>query len=130
MKGEFPKESEVYAYQDLDDLVSHYGGGRDLFLVAEKDGRIVGTVAIKEGGEDSALLRRVFVHEDCRGQGFGAGLLSKAMEFCFTHHYRTVSFRGTDRMRSALRLCLKNGFEQKEEADLADFKLIVLKKDV
>ena len=130
VNGEFPKESKVYAYQDLDDPVEHYGGERDIFLVAEKDGGIVGTVAIKDDGSGGALLRRIFVRKDCRGQGYGAKLLNKAMEFCFSHDYGTVTFRGTDRMRSALKLCLKSGFQRQEQTDFDDFKLIVLTKRI
>lgn len=128
MRGEFPKESKVYAYRDLDDPTDHYGGDRDIFLVAEKAGKIVGTVAIKEDSSDSALLRRIFVHRDFRGQGYGEKLLSKAMEFCFDHNYKNVTFRGTDKMQTALKLCLRNGFKQEDVAEVGDFRLIVLSR--
>lgn len=130
MGREFSNERQAYAYQDLDDPIEHYSGDRDLFLVAEKDGRIVGTVAIKEDGPNSALLRRIFVHEDYRGKGYGEKLLSKAMEFCFDHNYKNVSFRGTDRMQNALKICIRNGFAQEDVADFDDFKLIVLRKEL
>lgn len=128
MDGEFSKESDVYTYQDLDNPVEHYGGKRDIFLVAEKDGEIIGTVAIKEDGSDSALLRRIFVHKNWRGKGYGELLLSRAMEFCFEHNYKNVTFRGTDRMQTALKLCLKNGFKQENVAEVGDFRLIVLSR--
>lgn len=128
MQGEFPKESKAYVYQDLDDPAQYYGGDRDIFLVAEKDGDIIGTVAIKEDGVDSALLRRIFVHKDYRGKGYGEKLLSKAMEFCFEHNYKNVTFRGTDRMQKALKLCLRNGFKQEDITELGDIELIVLSR--
>lgn len=128
MRAEFPSESGAYACDDLDGIREHYGGGREIFLVAEKDGKIVGTVAIKEDGAETALLRRVFVHKHFRGQGYGAKLLNKALQFCFEQRYKTVTFRGTNKMQNALRLCLKNGFEQKNVAELGDFSLIVLSK--
>ncbi|MFO7870710.1 MAG: GNAT family N-acetyltransferase [Kiritimatiellia bacterium] len=126
MDSEFSREKGVYNYPDMDDPVDHYGGQRDVFLVAEKDGRIVGTVAIKEDGAESALLRRIFVHGDYRGKGYGERLLASAMEFCFERKYKNVSFRGTDRMQTALKLCLKNGFEQQNVAEVDDFNLVVL----
>lgn len=126
MSGEFSDVAKVYEYDDLDDIASHYGGERDIFLVAEKDGKIVGTVAIKEDGKDTALLRRIFLDKDYRGKGYGEKLISKAMEFCFLMNYRNVVFRGTDRMQNALRLCLKNGFRQESVAELGSFKLIEL----
>lgn len=130
MSGEFSKENKAYSYQDLDNLTEHYGGDRDIFLVAEKDGKVIGTAAIKEDSSDSALLRRIFVHRDYRGKGYGRMLLNKAMEFCFDHNYKTVSFRGTDKMQTALRLCLKNGFKQENIAEVDDFKLVVLKRNL
>ena len=98
------------------------------FLVAEKDGVIVGTVAIKEDGRDVALLRRVFVHPDHRGKGYGTTLLNKALAFCFDHQYKTVTFRGTDKMRSAVQLCLKNGFREDDVSEFDDIKLLILSK--
>ena len=130
MGAEFSKESVAYRYQDLDNPLEHYGGDREIFLVAEKDGKIVGTVAIKEDGADVALLRRIFVDSSYRGQGFGEALLRKAMEFCFEHDYKNVTFRGTDKMQSALKLCLKNGFEEEDIAEIDDFKLLILSRDL
>jgi GNAT superfamily N-acetyltransferase len=128
MEGEFSKEKAAYAYNDLDDPSIHYGGERETFLVAEEDGIIVGTVAIKQDGPDTALLRRIFVRREYRGKGYGERLLSKAMEFCFANNYKNVTFRGTDRMQNALKLCLKNGFERETVADLGDFNLVALSK--
>ncbi|MCK5850509.1 MAG: GNAT family N-acetyltransferase [Kiritimatiellae bacterium] len=130
MNGEFKKESSAYHYQDLNDPLKHYGGKREIFLVAEKDGKIVGTVAIKEDGTDVALLRRIFVDSECRGKGFGEALLKKAMEFCFDHDYKNVSFRGTDKMQTALKLCLRNGFKEEDIAEIDDFKLLILSREL
>lgn len=130
MHGEFARENEAYRYQDLDDPLKHYSGSRDIFLVAEKDGRIIGTVAIKEDGKDCALLRRIFVDRKYRGRGYGEALLNKAMEFCFDNNYRNVTFRGTDRMQTALKLCLKKGFQEEDIAEIDNFKLLILSKDL
>jgi len=130
MHGEFRKESSLYRYQDLDDPLKHYSGKREIFLIAEKNGRIIGTVAIKEDGTDVALLRRIFVDSEYRGKGFGEALLKKAMEFCFDHNYKNVSFRGTDKMQTALKLCLRNGFKEEDIAEIDDFKLLVLSKEL
>ena len=128
MEGEFSKEKAAYANNDLDDPSIHNGGERETLLVAEEDGIIVGTVAIKQDGPDTALLRRIFVRREYRGKGYGERLLSKAMEFCFANNYKNVTFRGTDRMQNALKLCLKNGFERETVADLGDFNLVALSK--
>ncbi len=128
MQTEFAEESKEYALHDLDDPVRYYGGNNDIFLVAEKDGDIIGTVAIKEDSPKTALLRRVFVRKDFRGKGYGEKLVSKAVEFCFAHDYHTVIFRGMDKMQQALKLCLKQGFEEDDVLVTDEFKVFILTK--
>ncbi|NQT92697.1 MAG: GNAT family N-acetyltransferase [Lentisphaerae bacterium] len=128
MDGEFSPVSEAYQYNDLHDPLQHYGGEREVFLVAEKDDEIVGTVAIKEDGPDTALLRRIFVKKEFRGKGYGDSLLNEAIDFCLAHKYRRVAFRGTDRMQTALRLCLKKGFAEDDVAELGGVSLVVLSR--
>jgi len=128
LDSEFASERKAYASFDLDDPVRYYSGNKDIFLVAEKDGKIVGTVATKEDAPDTALLRRVFVRKDFRGQGYGEKLMRKALEFCFEHDYHTVNFRGTDKMQGALKLCLKQGFQEQDVNAVPDFKMFILTK--
>ena len=128
MDAEFPHDHAAYAYDDLDSPAEHYAGARDVFLVAEKDGLIVGTAAVKEDDAELALLRRVFVHPDFRGKGYGARLLSRAVMFCCEHGYKRVVFHGTPRMKNALALCLKSGFERDDVAELGNVDLITLVK--
>jgi GNAT superfamily N-acetyltransferase len=130
MGTEFAKDEPAFDLRDLENLPSSYGGKRDLFLVAEKEGKIVGTTAVKEDDADVALLRRIFVEKECRGKGYGTRLLNKALAFCFDHRYKTVNFRGTSRMQTALALCLKNGFEQADISELGDTQLVLLTKDI
>lgn len=128
LNKEFASAHQVYDGPDLDDPVCYYGGPKDVFLVAEKDGVIIGTVAIKEDASDTALLRRIFLNKAFRGKGYGEKLLQKALAFCFEQHYQNVTFRGTAGMQAALQLCLKEGFEETGVTDVNEFKLHVLTK--
>lgn len=125
---EFAFEHQSYAGPDLDDPARYYGGQKDIFLVAEKDGTIIGTVAIKEDTPDTALLRRIFLNKEFRGQGYGEKLLQKALAFCFEQQYQNVTFRGTATMQAALQLCLKEGFKETDVAEMNAFKMHVLTK--
>ena len=125
---EFTTEHHVYASPDLDDPVQYYGGQKDIFLVAEQDGAIIGTVAIKEDSPDTALLRRIFLNKEFRGQGYGEKLLQKALAFCFDQQYQNVTFRGTATMQAALQLCLKEGFKETDMAEMSAIKMHVLTK--
>ena len=125
---EFITERQAYSGPDLDDPVRYYGGRKDVFLVAEKDGAIIGTVAIKADTPDTALLRRIFLSKAFRGKGYGEKLLQKALAFCFEQQYQNVTFRGTATMQAALQLCLKEGFKETDVAEMNKFKMHVLTK--
>ena len=128
--AEFPGEDRGFAYEDLDNPVASYGGKRDTFLVAECSGGIVGTVAIKEDDRNTAFLRRVFVRKEYRGKGYGQRLLDEAVAFCRDHHYKRIRFHGTDRMKTALQLCKRNGFEEKDIHLAADLTMVILEKNL
>ncbi len=124
LESEFGKEASVYPQIDLYDLEVSYGGDRDCFFVAELDGQIVGTTAIKEEEDKVALLRRVFVDPKYRGKGYGLRLMEKAVEFCKKKNYKRIYFRGTSRMAMALSLCRKKGFQELDRVPMEDFEII------
>jgi GNAT superfamily N-acetyltransferase len=126
---EFASARQAYGgIPDLDDPACYYSGPKDIFLVAEKDGAIIGTVAIKEDAPDTALLRRIFLNKAFRGKGYGEKLLQKALAFCFEQQYQNVTFRGTAAMQAALQLCLKEGFKETDVAETNAFEMHVLTK--
>ena len=128
MVGEFQMTNGMAASPDLVKLSDSYGGKRDLFMVAEKDGEIIGTVAIKEDSQEVALLRRIFIHKDHRGKGYGDSLLSEALDYCAEQGYQTVMFRGTDQMKTAIRLCSSRGFEEDDVAVIGDMTMVIMSK--
>jgi len=128
LENEFPGDSRAYSYEDLDDLVDHYDGKGEVFFVAEKDGRLVGTVGIKRDGPETAMLRRIFVEKRHRGKGYGEKLLDAAIRFCTEQKYDRITFRGTNRMQTAIQLCTKKGFETDGISELGDLDLVILSK--
>lgn len=130
METEFPADGKSFTMHDLEQPDKYYRGENDTFLVAEENGKIVGTVAVKEDTRDTALLRRVFVRKDCRGRGCGGMLMNRALEFCFKRNYQNVVFRGVDKMQAALKLCLKNGFEETKVPIQDDVKLTILTRNI
>ncbi len=124
LECEFGKEASVYPQIDLYDLESSYGGNRDCFFIAERNGELLGTVAIKEEDKKVALLRRIFVDPRYRGKGYGVKLIEQAIEFCKKKHYNRISFRGTSRMITALNLCKRKGFQEIDRIPMEDFEII------
>ncbi|MDP8262093.1 MAG: GNAT family N-acetyltransferase [Candidatus Ancaeobacter aquaticus] len=130
LETEFGKEAMAYPQLDIYNLENTYCGPRDAFFIAEKNGILIGTAAIKEDDKENALLRRVFVNPKFRGKGYGKSLVQKAIDFCTKKHFKRIFFRGTTRMDTALFLCKKEGFVEQERLELDDFQIIVCARDI
>lgn len=121
---EFPLSRKAYQIDDIDSISKAYGGSRDIFYVIEEDKKIVGTVGIKEDTKQIAILRRMYVHPEYRGMGYGSVLINAAVDFCKTNGYRNIVFRSTNQMQDAIKLCLKKGFTEEERLHLGDIQII------
>ncbi|MFH1645217.1 MAG: GNAT family N-acetyltransferase [Candidatus Omnitrophota bacterium] len=127
MGKEFAEEAKAYQYNDLNDISNAYGNLREKFIVAEEDGKIIGTVGIKEDGENTALLRRLFVHPSHRGREIGSMLIDTAEDFCKMNHFKEVSFRATSRMAAALKLLtVKKGFQEIQRCFFENLEIVIL----
>jgi N-acetylglutamate synthase-like GNAT family acetyltransferase len=120
---EYPFDRSAYSDSDLDKVGEIYGGQKESFFVIEQDGKIAGTVGIKEDSADDALLRRLFVDSAYRKLGYGTMLLKEAIEFCKGKGYKRLFFRCTDRMVDAMKLCMKAGFKETETLAVSGFKI-------
>lgn len=120
LKNEFYKEAKAYPQNDLENIRKSYGDEREIFLVAEKDKKIIGTSAIKEDDITTALLRRVFVHPDFRHKGYGLKLVDKAISFSKKQNYKKIIFNGTSKMTGALNLCKKKGFDEEATINMGN----------
>ena len=121
---EFPADQAAYPAADLERIEVSYGGPHDVFLVAEAEGRIVGTCAVKQEGPAAGLLRRLFVQREYRGIGIGAQLVEAAIAHCRTQGYRQVRIRTSNRMDTAIAVCLKKGFQEDEQIQLGNVRLV------
>ena len=121
---EFSLSSKAYQIDDLDSISKAYNGPRDVFYVIEENNKIVGSVGVKADTKHIALLRRMYVHPDCRGKGFGSILINAAIDFCKDKDYRQIVFRSTSQMQDAIALCLRKGFSEQERLNLGDIQII------
>lgn len=111
LKQEFPQDQKAYPVGDLQNLEKSYAGTGDFFLVAEEEGRVIGTCGVKADGEKTAILRRFFVDSGHRGRGVGRGLLERALAICREKKFKKVVIRTSASMEQAIRVCRKAGFE-------------------
>lgn len=104
---------------DLADIPGWYQTGAGQFWLAELDGRVVGTIALKDIGGGAVALRKMFVRPEGRGPaGAASALLAAALEHARAHGARQIWLGTTDRFLAAHRFYEKNGFARVEADDL------------
>ena len=123
LKKEYPFDRSAYADSDINDIKGTYFGQRNVFLVYDKNSHVIGTAGIKGDTEKTALLRRIFVKKEFRGKGFGKTLVNECISFCRDQGYKEIVFRATDKMKQAMALVKKNGFEEMEDLQIAGFHI-------
>lgn len=113
----FGAEFETEMAGDLADLVARLENSVNAIWRAERDDRIIGSIAIdgESLGNGCALLRFFLVADACRGTGLGTSLIEKAMAFCDAQGFRETrlwTFKGLD---AARKLYEAHGFSLAEE---------------
>lgn len=90
--------------------VAAHGGSK--LWVAERDGRIVGTVGILRREDGEAQLRWIIVQPDCRQRGLGRKLLAVAVAYCRQYGYRQVYLSHVEPDSPAIPLYQALGFRE------------------
>ncbi|WP_132391308.1 GNAT family N-acetyltransferase [Novosphingobium sp. PhB165] len=107
---------------DLRAIPAWYQTGAGEFLVAEHEGRIVGTIAMKDIGAGQGALRKMFVAADYRGREFGTAnaLLARLLEISRAAGIREVFLGTTDKFLAAHRFYERHGFHRVEPQELPE----------
>ncbi len=99
---------------DLHDIQQLYQRGTGDFWIARCDGKVVGTLGLKDIGNAQAALRKMFVSAPYRGRDYGvAALLLKALlQHAQAEKVKDVFLGTTDKFLAAHRFYEKNGFQE------------------
>jgi N-acetylglutamate synthase-like GNAT family acetyltransferase len=111
----FDQRFEAYVAETLGEFARSGVAARSRLWLAERDGRLVGTIGIVERGADWAQLRWFLLHPDERGHGLGHRLLEDALAFCRTSGYHEVYLWTVSGLPAAAHLYLAAGFRLTEE---------------
>lgn len=97
---------------DLTDIAGFYLPGAGCFWVGEEDGRIIGTIALKDIGQSQAALRKMFVASSHRGRAAGVAqaLLDHLLDAATDRGLAQIYLGTTARFLAAHRFYEKNGF--------------------
>ena len=88
---------------------------RERIWIIEKDGAIVGSIAIVESSKEEAQLRWFLLHPSIRGKGIGRRLVGEALSFCRECGYSKVFLLTEGALQAAAKLYLDAGFVLTEE---------------
>jgi len=102
---------------DLREVRERYGGERAGFWVADADGAVVGTVAVRPRDGATCELKRLYLRPTERGRGLGQALYDHAEAFARGAGYERIWLDSSRRFALAHRLYLRNGFVLVEHVD-------------
>ena len=100
---------EAYVAKSFYDFLMNYNPEKDRIWIAEREGKIVGNIAIVDRG-DCAQLRWFITDPAVRGIGLGYHLLHKALEYCRQMQYPLVYLETCDDLKKAISLYTAAGF--------------------
>ena len=97
--------------EDLDTIRITYSG-RGGFWLAIKDDQVVGTIGLKDMGENIVKLKRMFLVSDLHGRGLGEALLVHALNHAKDHGFTKIILNTNEHMTRAHHFYEKHGFKQ------------------
>ncbi len=105
---------------DLAAISSFYQAGKGGFWVAARNGIVVGTIGLRNIGNDQAALRKMFVAADMRGREHGVGirLLTGLLAHARSEGLQDIFLGTTEKFLAAHRFYEKNGFIEIAATDL------------
>ena len=111
-QNEFGIPITLNGQPDLLDVHNFYQHGNGNFWVAEDAGRVVGTIAALDIGNQQVALRKMFVAASHRGPQLGVAslLLQTLIAWCEGKDVQEIFLGTTDRFLAAHRFYEKNGF--------------------
>ena len=97
---------------DLRAVGAVYQSGTGGFWVAEREGRIVGTIGLIGFGDRQGALRKMFVAAEVRGRqaGVGANLLALLIGHALAQGIKAITLGTVEKLQAARRFYEKNGF--------------------
>ena len=91
-------------------FIRNFKPGREACWVADKGGRIMGSVFVVEEDAETAKLRMLYVEPEARGEGLGSRLVTEVVDFARTAGYRRLTLWTNDNLIAARRVYEKAGF--------------------
>ncbi|EFH83844.1 GNAT family N-acetyltransferase [Ktedonobacter racemifer] len=122
--GRGPWDDDVYAIEEV------YLQNQGEFLIGECDGQFVAMGAFKRTGPERAEIKRMRVHPDHQGHGYGQLILTELEARVRALGYRTLHLDTSILQIPAQRLYEKNGFREVGRDNYQGIEVILYEKQI
>ena len=107
------REVNKFVRSEVERIIGEFDEERDLLLIAEHDGELVGAVVMEHSNpeEETCNMQFLVVRGDHRGHGHGRELVVKGLDFAKGAGYKSVELNATADFDFALRMYERMGFK-------------------
>jgi N-acetylglutamate synthase-like GNAT family acetyltransferase len=84
----------------------------DLYLVAFVENKVVGTISVTRLENDNAVLRKMFLHKNYRGQGIAELLLQNVVNWAIKNNVKAIYLGTMTQFTTAQTFYKKHNFEK------------------
>lgn len=103
---------------DLNNIPGFYQTNGGNFWIAKDDGKVVGTIALLDIGNNQGALRKMFVDEAYRGKDIAKRLLDNLFAWAKQKAFNEIYLGTTEKFVRAQRFYEKNGFVEINKSHL------------
>lgn len=106
---------------DLKDIEANYAGSGGRFDVLENSGgEIIGCAGLASIGNGVCVLRKMYLHREYRGRGFGKKLLIHAIDAARELGFRRINLETASMLSEAVALYRRFGFRPFDDPGLPE----------
>lgn len=122
--GRGPWDDDIYAIEE------HYLNNKGEFLLGEYEGQVVAMGALRRTTDTRAEIKRMRVHPDYQGRGFGQLILTELEKRARVLGYTTLHLDTSTVQLVAQKLYEKNGYRETGREKLQDLLDILYEKEL
>jgi ribosomal protein S18 acetylase RimI-like enzyme len=122
--GRGPWDDDVYAIEEV------YLNNQGEFLIGECDGQVVAMGALRRTSPERAEIKRMRVHPDYQGRGYGQRILDELEARARALGYRTLHLDTSILQIPAQKLYEKNGYREVGRGTIRELEVIFYEKQL
>jgi ribosomal protein S18 acetylase RimI-like enzyme len=122
--GRGPWDNDIYAIEEV------YLNNQGEFLIGECDGQIVAMGALRRTSPERAEIKRMRVHPDYQGRGYGQHILDELEARARALGYRTLHLDTSILQIPAQKLYEKNGYREVGRDVYGQLEVILYEKEL